>query len=255
MSLSDYNSGGNNKKNNSIMVYSNYNMTNPVSEVDATALSSSFFNKLLKLTISPKKQGSSEERPEWDDDNSISIYLTHTKARTFYNEICLFQENPEQFSNVGVNSGAGLVSLSNGRELGTNNPCLIIRKLNGETGEVESSYAYEFKQNYHYSIRNFSQEDLEFDKSYYMDMEIEQLKTLLKTYFESMTNAVAYSILENEKYNNSRMNTKLDSIAEKLGIEYKGGNSKSSKSSNSIFNSKEPRNNFNSGTIDDIEKI
>jgi hypothetical protein len=66
-----------------------------------------------------------------------------------------------------------------------------------------------------------------------------------------MTGAIAYSFIEQNKYDNSRINTKLELIAEKLGVEFTGGKYNNNKSSNSIFNTKEPRN-FSSATLDDI---
>ena len=249
MALGDFNNTDNNKKKYSVNVYSAYTLSNSDSQIDSTRLSATFFNKMLKLTLDPKKEGSSVESPEWDTKAGISVYLTHTKARMLYDEICMFQKRKE-CNNAGVTSGSGLISISNGRELGIDATCLIIRKLNGDSGEIESSYAYEFKKNYHYAIENFNQENLEFDKVYHEDIEIEQFKTLLKTYYEAMSSALAYSMMDSLQYDNSRINTKLDSICEKLGIEYKG--KQSNKSSNSVFNSKEPRNSFSAGTIDDI---
>lgn len=251
MSLGDYNNNDNNKKRLNVNVYSAYTMSNSASEIDPSRLSFKFFNKLLQITIDPKTEGSTIEQPEYDEKKGISIYLSHTKARMLYNEICKFQSNEGGIDSAGVTSGSGLISISNGREYDVNSTCLTIQKLD-ENGSIESSYAYEFKKDYHYSIRNFNPETVEFDKIYYNDLEIEQLKSLLLSYYESMSCALAYSVIESNKYENAKIHNKLDGICDKLGVEY-SSKKYNNKSSDSIFNNKEPRNReFQQGTIDDF---
>lgn len=258
MSLGDFSNNSNynnNKKQYQPKVYSQYKMSNAESTVDATALSTSFWNSMLVLSISPKKD-TKDGSIAFDHENAATIYLSHTKARLLYNEICIFLENPEQYLNVGVSSGSGLITISNGKEYGVNCPLLIISKVNPETGVIDSSYAYQFRQDYHYSIRNFDKNTSDFDKVYHNNLEIEQLKTLLMSYYEAMTGAMAYSVIDNMKYDISRINTKLDSCAEKLGVEYKGrGNGNSNnRTGGSIFDKSEGRG-FSNSTLDDIEGL
>lgn len=251
MALGNYNSNKNEKKNYSPMVYSGYGMANPESTVDPSKLSASFWNNMLKLSISPRKQTNDPSIIAYDNDNSIAIYLTHTKANMLYQEICKFEENPDLYQNQGVASGEGLIYISNGKEFGVNCPCIVIKKIDSATGECKSSYAYQVKKDYHYSIRNYDQTSNEFDKVFYNSIEIDEIKILLKSYYEAMTAAIAYSVIDNAKYDFSRVNTKIELIGEKVGVDFirKNGNNKSS---TSIFNTKEPRN-FSTSTIDDIE--
>ena len=59
-----------------------------------------------------------------------------------------------EIANGGVPTGKdGLIRFCDGKELGVNNYCLVINKIN-ESGEVTSSYAYEFKSKYHYAVQN-----------------------------------------------------------------------------------------------------
>ena len=54
------------------------------------------------------------------------------------------------------------------------------------------------------------------------------------------------------KYDFSPINTKIGLIAEKLGVEFKGGNNKSSnKNSRSVFDNKQPKSNNTS--LEDLE--
>jgi len=168
------------------------------------------------------------------------------------NEILKFQENPELYNNLGVDIKGGLVSISNGKEFGVLNPCLVIRKVNETTGAVESSYVYEFKTKFHYGIRNFDEKTSEFDIVYYENIELDQLKTLLEQYYTAMTYATAYSVIDSSKFENSRVNTKLGLIAAKLGVEFKGGKGSESSGKSFFNNSKPSEKNFSSGTVDDI---
>jgi len=252
MALGTYNSNKFEKNNYSPSVYSAYRMGNPESEVDPSMISFSFWNNMLKISILPRKQTKDANDISYDTENSISIYLTHTKARMLYDEICKFQENPDLYQNLGVPSGEGLIYICNGKEFKINCPCIVIKKINGETGETMSSYAYQLKKDYHYSIRNFDSNSNDFDKIYHNNIELEEFKTLLRSYYEAMSGAMAYSVVDNLKYDFSRLNTKIELIADKLGVEFRRKGSGNVKSSTSIFNTKEPRN-FSSLTIDDIE--
>jgi len=234
-------------------VYSDYRMSNTNSSIDSTRLSPTFYNKMLKIAIEPKVE-TNNEQVEWDSKNAVTAYLTHTKARLLYNQICEFQTNPTQCANRGVPTGSGLISISNGVEFGVSSPCLVIRRLNVEDGKVETSAAYEFKAQYHFAITNFDEKTGRYDQLYDDNIELEQFKSLLLSYFESMTGAVAYSIIDHQSYANDRMNGKIDSICEKLGVETNKGKY-SNKSSSSYFNNNQNKgsSNFKNSTIDDIE--
>lgn len=234
MALGD--SYNNNSKNNSTpTLYSNYKLSSQEG-VDPSSLSASFFSNMLKLSISPLKQNNGDQIA-YDHDNAIAVYLTHTKARLLYNEIKEFMKNPAGNNNVGVNTGKdGLVMFSDGKELGTTNYCLIIRKIDQDTGAVNASYAYEFKSNYHYTIRNFNQDTSQFDKFFYDNLEVDQFLTLLQTYYEAMTGANAFATLDAFKFNYSKLNTKIESVMSHLGIDYKTQKGGSYSSGDSYFN-------------------
>lgn len=247
--------GGNNneKKNYDPVVYSPYKLSN-AEGVEPSGLSFSFWNNMLKVTITALKV-STDGSISYDNDSELTIYMTHPKARILFNEIEEYQKNPDVYSNVGVNTPSCLISLSNGKEFGVNADCLVIRKIN-ETGVVESQYVYQFRTEYHYGIRNYDDKTSNFDRVYYDTLEIEMFKSVLSSYYEAMTGAVAYSIIDQMKYNNSRINTKLDGIANKLGIEYPGKNGRSNSGKSSFFNGKKNESNntrFDTATIDDID--
>lgn len=265
MALGDtYNN--NEKKNYSPSVTSGYRFSNAESTIDKTSLSFAFWNKLLKISIAPKKE-TTDDTISFDYENAGSVYLSHTKAIMFYKEIVRFMEEYKSGiapKNAGVPSGnEGLIYICNGEEFNAEGPCLVIRKID-ESGHCTSTYVYEFRRNTHYSILNYTEKTAKFESRFYDELEIEQLANLLKSYYESMTMAIAYSIQEAGKYDNSRMNTKLKIIGEKLGVDFtKQNNSEKSRfTSTSYFSNAKPANDtssysgmsssYESGSLDDL---
>lgn len=217
---------GDNNDNNSRKfyeptVYSSYGMSN-TDGVDPSALNFQFSLGLLKITISPMlpnaKPGDSEL---WDRKNGASIWLTHTKARMFADCIKeMLNGKMDEINNYSVPSGnGGIITFSNGKELGATSPCLMIRKQDTNTGDITSTYAYQFKSDYHYSIRNFDPTTKDFEKMYFPNLEIEQFVMLLEEYYRSMSGAQAYSTLYSAKVDIQKTNTKFRLIMDKLGIE------------------------------------
>lgn len=232
-------------------VYSKFAWSNTESKIDPSRLSPTFWNGMLKLAIAPLKPNSNPDIIEFDHDNAGAVYLTHIKAKMLADEITVFLQNMESYKNQGVASGSGLISISNGKEFtGSLTPCLIIRNID-DSGKSTASFLYEFKKDYHYSIRNYNEKDASFDKFYNDTLEIEMLRDLLIEYHIAMSGALAYSVMEFGKYDNSRTNSKLDAIADKLGVV--ANNSKKSYSkSTSAFDRAEGRS-YNSMDLDDIE--
>lgn len=266
MALGDtYNN--NEKKNYSPSVTSGYRFSNPDSPIDKTSLSFSYWNKLLKVAIAPKKE-TEDGSIAFDHDNAGAVFLHHTKALIFYHEIIRFLEEYRAGNapkNVGVSSGSeGLIYICDGTEFNAEGPCLVLRKID-DKGNSTSTYVYEFRKGVHSSVINYTEKDASFESRFYNELEIEQFATLLKSYYESMTMATAYSIQEAGKYDASRMNTKLKVIGEKLGVEFnkQGGNEKTRTTNLSYFSNaraaSDNGNKFNysssyeSGSIDSLD--
>lgn len=246
------NSYNNNGKNQYMPVYySAYNTANK-DGVDPSLLGYSFYNRMLKLTISPAKPESGD-KVSYDHENAATAWVTHTKARMLYDQIQKVLNG--EISNGGISTGNdGLVRFIDGKELGINNYCLIINKVD-ESGQVLSSYAYEFKTKHHFAVEEFDTKTAKHSKKYYNDIEIQQLLDLLKSYYEAMSGAVAYSVMDGFRFTTDANNTKLDLIMSKMGVEYKPGTT--SRSSGSYFDkdnssSSEGRN-IRTATMDELE--
>lgn len=250
MALGNYD---NNKKDKEYMpvYYSEYGTGN-AEGVDPSSLSYSFYSRMLKISISPLKMNNGD-KIAYDHDNAAVVWLTHTKARMFHDQILKVLNG--EISNGGVPTGKeGLIRFCDGKELGVKNYCLIINKVN-ESGEVVSSYAYEFKSRYHYAVENYNPNDSSHKKAYYDLMEVHQLLDILKLYYEAMTGAQAYATLDAFRFINNSNVTKLDLVMSKLGVEYKSGMTSRS-SSRSFFDTTEPSPNdraMRSATMDELE--
>lgn len=214
-------------------VYSFYKAANPESSIDKTNLNFSMWSGLLKISIAPRKAG---DQIAFDYDNAIAIHLSHTKARIFKAEIERFLADPTICTNAGVSTNKGCIYICDGKEFGSTNICLVI-KLIKETGEVVSSIAYEFNKGYHYAIRNFDQNTLDFQKavSDYDTLEILELCTMLEQYYLAATNATAYTVIEQMKYNNTKVDNRLEAIGVAVNADFKKGNGSGGYSSSSSF--------------------
>lgn len=241
------------KQFNSPTVYSNYKVSN-TEGFDPSALNFTFWNGMLKIGVSPLKSNPGDEI-QFDYENNVEIYLTHIKARLLASEIALFKENPSAYNNVGVNTPKGLISISNGKEFGITAPVLIVRKIDME-GKIEASFAYQFKSEYYFAIRNYDADTGAFDKIYNNNIELDMLENLLIDYYHSMNGAIAYSVMEYGKYKDTRTTNTLNSMAEKLGVDtkYKGNRSSSGQKPQSIFNSTKGRT-YSNADLDDIEEL
>lgn len=246
----------NNNRDEYLPVYYSKYGTGNADGIDPSALSYSFYNRMLKLSISPLKMNNGD-KISYDHENAAVVWLTHTKARMLYDQITRVLSG--EISNGGVPTGTeGLIRFCDGKELGINNYCLIINKVN-ENGEVVSSYAYEFKTHYHYAVENFSPKDSGHKKYYYDRIEVDQLLDVLKSYYEAMTGAMAYSVMDAMRFTTNSQNTKMDLIMSKLGVEYKAGMTSRSSSGSSYFDnhSESSSNNNNreirTATMDELE--
>ena len=244
MALGDYNRNDNNeKKGYEPILYSPYNTSNR-DGVDPSALSYQFYNGILKISISPMRPGAKPDdmKDVWDHENAGAIYLPHQKARMLIDEIKYVMEHPDEIYNGGVTAGNALVSFSTGKELGATAPCLIIRRIDPETGTPNSSYAYQFKTDHYFGIRNFDpQNPSGYTRRTYENLEIDMLLDILEDYSRGASGAYAYMNMYANRYDTSRMNTKIGLIMEKMGIESKPEYS-NRRSGGSFFNNNNQNN-------------
>lgn len=227
-------------------VYSPYRLNNGESKLDPTCITFSFWKNSLKIGICPRRNSGSDD-VSFDMDSGVFIYLNHTKARILADELRLFIQDTKAHSGCGVPSGKqGIITFHDGSEFGATNPIICIRKVD-DNGNIDTSFAYEVKgDDYYFSIRNYK-EGSDFTKEFesYRNLELLQILTLLEEYYKAQTQAIAATVATQQSFSFDRLQTRLNAVAEKLGIEiYNGGNRRGGYSSSSNFFN---RSNGNSG--------
>lgn len=240
-------------------IYSVYNVGNE-NGVDPSALSYSFWNGCLKVSISPILSNPSEKR-KWDHKNAAVVYLNHTAARVLKEEVTKVLNGTTENGGckIGSKEKVSLLTFSNGKEVGCPGYCLIIRSVDSD-GTILGTYVYQFKDSYYYGVTNFDAASSKFDKTKYKDIEIHQFLDMLEQYYLAMTKATAYSITSELKYDFSRINTKLGLIGESMGVEFKGQDNKGGSGGTSYFdqedsNTESPSKNkgVRQTTLDDLD--
>lgn len=240
---------------------SGYVFSNSKADMEKSQLYFEFWNGFLKISIAPLKAIDQNGVASFDKERSISIYMKSTKALILLKEIEEFEKNPDAYKNMGVNSGKGLISISNGKEFGYTEPCLIIRRINDE-GVTEASTAYVFRNDFHFSVRDYNEETHNFDSVYdgYQLVELEMIKTLLQEYIKASTSAIAGDLISKTNYMRSRDRETLEAVAAKLGVDFPN-RSKGTKSNGSFFNKNANPNSgvkvpeYTPATIDDIDSL
>ena len=206
---------------------------NPNSSVDPSTYQVSYLFGMLVLKFSPMLNNSTPDNPKYDYENSGKIYLNHMDALIMLHEIETFLQDPTTYYNLScVTNSGSMLTISNGSEFGTTNPCLVLRKFD-DKGDIIYTYLYEFNSD-RYSIRNFDKNTNEYDKIFNAKIEIEMLKITLEEYVKATTNAVAYSINDLNRYQDSANYNRMQQICTALGIEKSNGGNH--RGSNAAFN-------------------
>lgn len=236
---------GNNSNSNSVYtptINSGYTFYNSESNVDKTLMSISYWNGLLKVMMNPinVSEGSA---PKVDTSTHIEIYLTPAKAHLFLHAIREFRKDPSRYTNISVPTNKGAIAIVNGdNAYGVSGTFITITLINQDV-EVTASAAYHISVNNYFTITDFEPgKTFDKDTSYSNQVELNILETILDQYVKAFTNAIAASVIDNNKYNNDRSYKFMNDVRNKLGIPV------SNKSSNKYNTSNWQRNASNGST-------
>lgn len=223
MSLGTYNNS-NAKKDYSPTTYSPVRFYNSESKVDPSCMSFSFWKQLLKISISPYNQNTSEgSYPSIDKDASIEIYLSPMKAKLFLSYLKNIRDTGKcEWNNVGVNTNKGIIYFTEGKEFGQNGQFIVIKIIDQESGNCMSSIAYEFNSNYSAIVNYNGGSDFNRDNTFAPSIEFDMFISVLENYVESVNYAIAATVVDNQKFDVSRITTRIMSIQDKLGIQQSG---------------------------------
>lgn len=221
-------------------VYSYYRFNNYNSPLGPVNMNFSYWKGMLKIAIVPMIK---DKGGQWtyDNDNEIAVHLNHTKAQMLADRIEEFRIGQGNGCGVSVGQGdkLGLITISTGSDYRINNPTIVIRKLDS-TGKILSDIAYPINTNTHYFIKGVADNNItqlnpeNLDTVNLDDLELGEMVRVLESYTKAMTNAVAYSVVDQFKWIENRIHRKLDAICTNLGVNFKSSGNNGANSD--IFN-------------------
>jgi hypothetical protein len=194
---------------------------------------------------------------EYRDKETVLSYINPTKARILSNMVKEFVKNYNEngsAESVGItcthaNNTESIINISDGSDFNINEPSPVISIKVFQSGSktLIGSAAYQTRPNTFYGITGstdndptkFTVAETANDVNFKI-LELYELIEILDSYAESMTNSMAYSVIEQMKWNDNRFNKKLDTIQEALGV----SNRQSSGRSNNMFNNGRSNNSY-----------
>lgn len=190
--------------------YSRLKIKNPSENL---ALNFSFWKGTLKISIG--------EAVPSNADNKVSelayIHLSPTKARILAKGVSEVLEDAESDKttcavDTGIGETHGFIAI--GRNGGV--PFLFIAKVNS-SGKYESSQRFNFNHNYNYLLRVHNLDNLQCQKEYLNDLELQQFYDLLIDYATAASGALGASIHDLNRYEAAKISNLIKKVAEKTG--------------------------------------
>lgn len=228
---------------------------NKDSIVDKTMLAFSMWRSTIKIGIYPLID-SEDDQIKYDKKNGLAVFLTPIKALTFAQILKDFIADPKSNHARGVPAGTNLITIEDPtRPTGFNkpnaNPVIVIRKVN-ENGSMESSYAYEIKNDPNFSVKDFNEKTGAFmhDGENFKTIELNLIAMQLEEYAKAMTNAQSFAVVDT-------LYPVLDKIASKLGVDISQNSAYSTPYKNTSYFSSQPTppNGVSNYTGNSLEKM
>ena len=192
---------------------------NSTSKIDKTSISFSMWKSTIRVSIIPAIESGTDEAPRYDFKNAVHIWLTPPKAKQFAQILRGFKEDPDTYDNFGVPTSQAIITVDKPSTFGhpDRGPVISIRRVD-ESGNVELSYSYECNIDGTSAIVGFNPanpKSFKQDTEHFQNVEIDAIITQLEQYYLAMTNATAFSVL-------NQMYPYLDRIAAKLSVDLSG---------------------------------
>lgn len=246
---------GNNKEYFENTFYSRIKFRNS----DEITLGFAFWKGLLKINLSQIKAGTNEY------EEIAVIHLSPMKAKLLkdkleylktldYNDTRLFGVD------TGITDTRNIIAFGNDATSTKDGikRYLVIGKVD-PNGTLLNPVRFDFNFDFNFSIEWIDLNKMDCSKSYDNNLEMDMFIAVLEQFVNSMTGAMAYSVMDMARFDLSRVNTKIETVMEKLGIETKRGGGDQS---NSYFNKNgaaSPQNSnrgrSNNMTIEDLEDM
>lgn len=197
---------------------------------DPSTLQVGFWNDFVSIRMSPALEPSKQtEKKIFDYDKVISTSLTPEKTMTFILKIAediLPAIKNDEAKSVGIQVGAAgdtIVAISTGKaETGSIKPMLIIYKgIDPETHKPEMSIGYEFKTIS--TVDEYDPKTGKYSVCKNIHAEFALFIQFLKDAVAGLSNSVAHSERTVNKWQNDKMTSTINAIAEKNGVSTNSG--------------------------------
>lgn len=196
--------------------------------VDRTMISFSMWASTIKISIVPLVQEATKEFMTPNYEAAGSIWLTPSKAMIFANVISKFLEemklNPDKknpYSGWAVFTKHGMIGIFDSKDMGSTAPCIVFKKVNANSGKVESSYAYEIKADGYDVIHSFNENTGTFSRNTEMFQYTELIMIIqqLEDYARASNNAYAFSVADSLAYGLNQLQENIVRIGKNMGID------------------------------------
>jgi len=179
------------------------------------------WNRFIKVSISSSYNVNFDNSISWDRTADASIYLNINTASMLINLIDNFISDPKKWSNHGIVSGKGLITINSGIDFDKTESDYAIRIIQFtdiERKTILRQSAYQFKNNYTY-IYDVDGEDGSYKVSNKIcdQLEIKTFRMQLEEFVKAMSYAIAYSVMDANAYNDSLNKATLKEIAHSVG--------------------------------------
>ena len=193
-----------------------YSLVNTESELGATRLVVSYFNRLMKLAIQPKITSQSSAFVEFDKDAKTLVFLSPVQCKMLHDGFRDILNKRTTYHSVHLETKYGLLSLSDGVDKGILQPYISISYVPDENSDkAPHTIYYEFKKDYTLAV---DYHNGEYGTVKYPSIELEWLLTTFEEYFKAATYAYAAVAKESEMYATRFSRDLLKAIAGKMEI-------------------------------------
>lgn len=192
-------------------------------------------------------------------NSAIQIYLSPMKAHMLVSQIHAMLEyrkgdNIDPNKGFGVNTGMGekvsFIAFSTDADKII---YITIGKFDNQ-GTITESYKFALNHNYNYSLEWDNVENNNLSKVYDEDAEIIMLMNAIEDFSRSMNGAIGYAVADTARWDQHRLNKRIDQMFDKMGIERQSYGSSNRGGSNNFLNNASSSSS-KSTTIEDMEDL
>ena len=268
MAIGDFNSGNNqsNKENKEATYYSRLKFNNAST---TKSLKITFWGGLMIISMEELNKNDSGSFNRSNNQPLEVIRLSINKAKILYNQLVDFKAYIEdEKSKIDPNMAFGCTS-GLGKDLPYIGFSAVEVKDDGETrrmpictmgkidndGNIVSSHTFEFDNtSYLYGLNWSDISKMEAEKTMYPLLELDTLMDALRNFYENMSGAAGYSLLDLARYELNKNNRRFDDIYDKLGIQRIQQKQYQNQSSNNFLNNLASKNST-STSFDNLEDL